>query len=102
MFLTVTFDNGTEGARHAELKREYRIETYFCILCLLAERRVENANKLIIYYLPRSADLTKLTDRDIYLIQEKLNNRPRKCLNYKALMKSLMKWCIEKLDYLWY
>ncbi|MEK7213134.1 MAG: IS30 family transposase [Patescibacteria group bacterium] len=85
MFLTVTFDNGTEGARHAELKREYRIETYFCDpFASWQKGGVENANKLIIYYLPRSADLTKLTDRDIYLIQEKLNNRPRKCLNYKS------------------
>jgi len=25
-----------------------------------------------------------MTDEDIYLIQEKLNNRPRKCLNYQT------------------
>ncbi|HLD30620.1 MAG TPA: IS30 family transposase, partial [Patescibacteria group bacterium] len=45
---------------------------------------VENANKLIRHYLPRETNLSKLTDRDIYQIQEKLNNRPRKSLNYKT------------------
>lgn len=83
LFLTLTFDNGSENAKHLELKREYGVETYFCDpFASWQKGGVENANKLIRYYLPRSTDLSKLTDRDIYLIQEKLNNRPRRCLNY--------------------
>jgi IS30 family transposase len=83
IFLTLTFDNGTEGAKHAEIKKEYDIDTYFCDpFASWQKGGVENANKLIRYYLPRKTDLSKLTDRDIYEIQEKLNNRPRKCLNY--------------------
>lgn len=83
MFLTVTFDNGTEGAQHTEIKKEYGVDTYFCDpFASWQKGGVENANKLIRYYLPRKTDLSKLTDRDIYEIQEKLNNRPRKCLNY--------------------
>ena len=39
-------------------------------------------NMFIRQYLPRNTDLSKLTTEDIYNIQEKLNNRPRKCLNY--------------------
>lgn len=85
MFKTITFDNGGEGARHMEIKNEYGIETYFCDpFASWQKGGVENANKLIRYYLPRNTDLSKLTDRDIYEIQEKLNNRPRKCLNYKS------------------
>lgn len=85
LFLTITFDNGTEGTRHAEIKKEYGVETYFCDpFASWQKGGVENANKLIRYYLPRNTDLSKLTDRDIYEIQEKLNNRPRKCLNYKS------------------
>jgi len=83
IFLTITFDNGTEGAKHTEIKREYEIDTYFCDpFSSWQKGGVENANKLIRYYLPRNTDLSKLTDRDIYEIQEKLNNRPRKCLGY--------------------
>ncbi len=83
LFLTVTFDNGTEGAKHVDIKKEYDIDTCFCDpFSSWQKGGVENANKLIRYYLPKKTDLSKLTDWDIYEIQEKLNNRPRKCLNY--------------------
>ncbi len=85
LFKTITFDNGTEGAKHMEIQKEYGITTYFCDpFASWQKGGVENANKLIRHYLPRSTDLDKLTDRDIYEIQEKLNNRPRKCLGYKT------------------
>ena len=85
MFLTLTFDNGTEGTKHTEIKKEYGVKTYFCDpFASWQKGGVENANKLIRYYLPRNTDLSKLTDRDIYDLQEKLNNRPRKCLNYQT------------------
>ena len=32
--------------------------------------------------MPKGIDLSKVTDEDIYAIQEKLNNRLRKSLNY--------------------
>ncbi len=85
LFLTITFDNGTEGVQHTEIKKEYGIVTYFCDpFASWQKGGVENANKLIRQYLPRNTDMAKLTDRDIYEIQEKLNNRPRKCLNYQS------------------
>ena len=85
LFLSLTFDNGTEGTLHTEIKKEYGVDTYFCDpFASWQKGGVENANKLIRQYLPRNTDLSKLTDRDIYDIQEKLNNRPRKCLNYKS------------------
>lgn len=83
LFKTITFDNGTENVKHIEIKKEYGIETYFCDpFASWQKGGVENANKLIRQYLPRNTDLGQLTDRDIYEIQEKLNNRPRKILNY--------------------
>lgn len=73
----------TEGARHTKIKKEYGVDTYFCDpFASWQKGGVENANKLIRHYLPRNTDLSKLTDRDIYEIQEKLNDRPRRCLNY--------------------
>lgn len=85
LFKTMTFDNGGEGARHMEIKKEYGIATYFCDpFASWQKGGVENANKLIRHYLPRSIDLSKLSDRDIYLIQEKLNDRPRRCLGYQT------------------
>jgi IS30 family transposase len=85
LFKSLTMDNGSENARHAELKTEYDLETYFCDpFSSWQKGSVENMNKLIRQYLPRKTDLKTLTDRDIYEIQEKLNNRPRKKLDYRT------------------
>ena len=92
LFKTMTFDNGGEGAKHMEIKKEYGVETYFCDpFSSWQKGGVENANKLIRQYLPRKIDMSKLTDRDIYDIQEKLNNRPRKCLNYQTANEVIRK-----------
>ena len=85
MVKTITFDNGSEGSKHYQIVQNYGIETYFCDpFCSWQKGGVENTNRLIRQYLPRKINLNNLTDYDIYLIQEKLNNRPRKSLNYQT------------------
>jgi len=82
---SMTFDNGTENAKHFQLKKERGIKTYFCDPYAAWQKGgVENANGLIRQYLPKRTDLSKLTNEDIHQIQEKLNNRPRKSLNYQT------------------
>jgi IS30 family transposase len=82
---TITFDNGTENVKHVDLKTTYNIETYFCdSYCSWQKGLVENTNKLIRQYLPRNINMSKITQDQIYEIQEKLNNRPRKILGYKT------------------
>jgi IS30 family transposase len=77
-----TFDNGGENALHQEL-HDFGVKTYFCDpYCSYQKGAIENLNMFIRQYLPRSTDVSKLTSHDIYIIQEKLNNRPRKCLGY--------------------
>lgn len=81
LFKTITFDNGLENFRH----RELGIDTYFCKpFASWQKGSVENVNKLLRLYLPRTTELDKLTDNEIYQIQEQLNNRPRKRLNYQT------------------
>jgi IS30 family transposase len=43
---------------------------------------VENLNGLIREYFPKRSNLDMISEREIYAIREKLNNRPRKSLNY--------------------
>lgn len=82
---SITFDNGSEGSKHIEVKNMFNIETYFCDpFSSWQKGGVENMNKLIRQYLPRNIDTTNVSDRDIYEVQERLNNRPRKGLNYKT------------------
>ncbi len=80
---TITFDNGTENVKHTQLKENFPIQTYFCDPYSSWQKGgVENTNGLIRQYLPRKTELDKITDEDINTIQESLNNRPRKSLDY--------------------
>lgn len=82
-FKSVTRDNGNENARHLETLNDFNVPTYFCdAYCSWQKGGIENLNKLIRQYLPKRCDFAKITDREIYEIQEKLNNRPRKSNNY--------------------
>jgi transposase, IS30 family len=81
--LSVTYDNGTENVLHTELIHQYGIATYFADTYSSWQKGgVENANGLIRQYLPRNIDFESMTDDAIYQIQEKLNNRPRKRLQW--------------------
>ena len=83
MWQTITRDNGTENASHLNTLNNFDIQSYFCDpYCSWQKGGDENLNKLVRQYLPKKADLSKVTDEDIYAIQERLNNRPRKSLNY--------------------
>ena len=77
-----TFDNWTENFYHSELNK-FWVKTYFCdVYSSWQKWTVENMNMFIRQYLPRNTDLSKLTLQDLHNIQERLNNRPRKCLKY--------------------
>lgn len=83
LWQTITRDNGTENVKHQETNEAFNIQSYFCDgYCSWQKGGIENLNKLLRSYLPRNTDLSKLTDDDIHQIQERLNNRPRKSLNY--------------------
>ena len=81
---TVTFDNGTEFARHHEL-HALNVQTFFCDTYSPWQKGgIENAIGRMRRSLPRKTDLATLPkDRFINLIQA-YNNTPRKCLNYQT------------------
>jgi IS30 family transposase len=82
---SITMDRGGEGGNHWKLRLAYGIDTYHCDpYCSWQKGGVENLNGLIRQYIPRGTDLSLLSHHDIYVIQEKLNNRPRKSLGYKT------------------
>ena len=90
LFLSLTWDNGKEGVCHTKIRDDYNVETYFCDPYASWQKGgVENLNGLIREYLPRNTDMATITDEDIYRVQEKLNNRPRKKLGYLTPNKAL-------------
>jgi len=85
VFKSITFDNGSEGANHWKIRNEFNIETYFCdSYCSWQKGSVENTNGLIRRYFPKGTNFETITRQQIYGIQERLNNRPRKILGYKT------------------
>lgn len=85
LFKTMTFDNGGEGAKHTVLRDEYGIQTYFADPYKSWQKGgVEQTNGLLRRYLPKRKDLTNVTNYDLFLIQERLNNTYRKSLQYRT------------------
>jgi transposase, IS30 family len=79
---TVTFDNGTEFARHYELQA-HDIATYFCDPYAPWQKGgVENAIGRMRRALPRKADLALLTHQHLQQCVQAYNNTPRKCLDW--------------------
>ena len=81
---TVTFDNGTEFARHHEL-HALGIQTFFCDTHSPWQKGgVENAIGRMRRTLPRKTDLTTLSDAQFAHLVRSYNNTPRKCLGYRT------------------
>jgi len=82
---TMTYDNGIEMARHEEITQKTGMKIYFAHPYSSWERGTnENTNGLIRRYLPKGTDFNQIDQKKLFLIQEKLNNRPRKIIGYKT------------------
>ena len=82
---SITYDNGLENARHEEINGILKTKSYFCNPYHSWEKgSVENVNGLIRRYLPKKTDLSLITNERIEYIEDQINNRPKKCLEYKT------------------
>jgi len=80
---TLTLDNGKEFAYHEELAKHLKADIYFAHPYSSYERGLnENSNGLIRQYFPKGSDFRNLCDEQIKIVEDKLNNRPRKCLGF--------------------
>lgn len=81
---SITFDNGMEFAQHNLLVKK-GIKTYFCDPYSSWQKGlVEQANALVRRFLPKSFDQKNLNDNLVEKIQNIINLRPRKSLNFKT------------------
>lgn len=82
---TVTTDNGGEFALHEQFDAAMGCKSYFCRPYASWQRGSnENANGLIRQYLPKKRDLSTVTQEELDMIMQRLNNRPRKRLGFKT------------------
>ena len=82
---TLTFDNGKEFAGHAQIDQQLQSTAYFARPFASWERGSnENLNGLLRQYVPKKRAMSTVSDEEIRMIQNRLNNRPRKRLGFKT------------------
>jgi len=82
---TITYDNGSENVQHILVNKTLGTVSYFCQPYHSWEKgSVENAIGLIRRFLPKKTDFATISKEQIKYIETLLNNRPRKCLDYKT------------------
>jgi transposase, IS30 family len=81
---SITFDNGTEFARHYELHR-FDIATFFCDPYAPWQKGgIENAIGRLRRVIPTKLDLAQLSNRRLADLICAYNNTPRKCLDWNS------------------
>lgn len=82
---TITSDNGLEFIRHERIARQLDADFFFADPYSAWQRgTVENTNGLVRQYFPKKTDLSVLSEHDVKLVADRLNNRPRKSLDFRT------------------
>lgn len=82
---TMTLDNGKEFAGHEELAECLNLDIYFAEPYAAWQRgTVENTNGLLRQFFPKGTDFKTVRRSELHQTQDLLNNRPRKCLDYRT------------------
>lgn len=78
---SITWDQGTEMARHTDITAELRVPVYFCDPHAPWQRGSnENANGLLRQYFPKRTDLSVHTPEHLRAVEDEINSRPRRVL----------------------
>lgn len=86
---TITYDNGKEFTEHEAVSKTLSCNSYFAKPYHSWERgQNENANGLLRQYFPKSMELDKVGEYEVFAAVDKLNSRPRKCLGFKTPYES--------------
>ena len=89
---SMTYDRGVEMAEHRVLTEQTGVKVYFADPSSPWQRGTnENTNGLIRQYFPKGTDFSKVSLKEIKFAQDRLNNRPRKVLNWSTPLEAFKK-----------
>ena len=87
---SITWDQGTEMARHLTITESLRAPVYFCDSRSPWQRGSnENMNGLLRDYFPKGTDLSIHSPEHLLAVEDELNSRPRIVLNDRAPVELL-------------
>jgi IS30 family transposase len=79
---SITWDQGSEMARHLEITAAIGAKVYFCDAGSPWQRGTnENTNGLLRQYFPKGTDLSRHNRGELARVERELNNRPRAVLH---------------------
>ena len=82
---TMTYDNGIEMAKHQYITQKTGMQVYFAHPYSSWERGTnENTNGIIRRDLPKGTDFNLISEKQLLILEQKLNNKPRKIIGYKT------------------
>jgi len=84
-----TYDNGAENTCHLRINLRFGTKSYFCHPYHGWEKgTVENTVGLVRRFFPKSTNFALVKEEEIEEMQNWLNGRPRKCLNFKTPLEA--------------
>lgn len=88
---SMTNDCGKEFSDHKNYEKKTKVKVYFCDPYSSYQRGTnENRIGLLRQYFPKKTDLTKVTNKQLEMIEFEINSRPMKILDWKTPYEVIM------------
>lgn len=92
---SISLDNGSEFAEFRALEKALGAPVYFAEPHKPWQRGTnENTNGLLRFFFPKGFDFRTITQSDVDQVVDLINNRPRKCLNWRTPAEVFYENCV--------
>ena len=82
---SISLDNGSEFSEFRILEENLKAPVYFAEPHKPWQRGTnENTNDILRFFFPKGYDFRQLTQAQLDVVVDLINNRPRKCLGWKS------------------